>query len=351
MTKKFFLISCFVQFLLYSGMTNVSANEYTANNEWQDEISNVLEEHLSTYYKDIYTLSEFSVIYENVTETDTALSVDATVTVNMALSRDPAESPYVLGMKSAATDYTDTVGQEITQEIIDAYLAEVLPYYQVPYETAFSYHIDMVEGIQPQIYNCYFNGEEEPIYVKIEDDKVYQELFTYDDGARYIDTMLTEPMPYGPISISGYNASSAVNYAIKHATDEPELVNNDNSDCANFVSKCINAGNIPVDVAGEWYPASVWGDTNTCGRNWMRTGARNNGGVIPYFKGKGWLKTISADEVSKGAIMYWNSQSHVAIVTYCDGSTIKYSDHSKNRRTDVYHIYSSSLNVTFYEFR
>ena len=114
---------------------------------------------MSTYYQDIYTLSGFSVIYENVTETGTALSADATVTVNMALSRDPAESPYVLGMKSAAADYTDTVRQEITQEIIDAYLAEVLPYYQVPYETAFSYHIDMVEGIQPQIYNCYFNGD------------------------------------------------------------------------------------------------------------------------------------------------------------------------------------------------
>lgn len=350
MIKKMFLITCCALFLFFSDMTNISASEYTADTEWQDEISDVLEEHLTTYYNDIYTLSGFSVIYENVTETDTTLSADATVTVSMALNRDPAESPYVLGMKSAASEYTGTTEHETIQEIIDAYLAEVLPYYQVPYETAFSYHIDMVDGIQPQIYNCYFNGEEEPIYINIENDKVYQELFTFDDGIHYIDTLLTEPMPYGPISISGYNASSAVNYAIKHATDEPEFTGNGNSDCANFVSKCINAGNIPVDVAGKWYPASVWGNTNTCGINWMRTGA-NDGGIIPYFKGKGWLKTITVSEVDRGAIMFWNNKSHVAIVTYFDGSTIKFSQHSNTKMTNVYQTYNSSMDITFYEFR
>lgn len=350
MIKKVFLIICIVLFLLYSDITNVSANEYATDIEWQNAVSNVLEEHLITYYKDIYTLSGFSVIYENITETDTTLSAEATVTLNMALSRNPADSPFVLGMKSAATDYTDTDKQETTKEIIDAYLAQVLPYYQVPYETAFSYHINIIDGSQPQIYNCYFNGEEEPLYIKIEEDRVYQELFTYDDGVHYIDTSLMEPVPYGPISISGYNASSAVNYAIKHATDDPEFAGNGNSDCANFVSKCINAGNIPVDVTGEWYPASIWGNTNTCGKNWMRTGA-NNGGIIPYFKEKGWLKTIGVEEVDRGAIMFWNNKSHVAIVTYFDGSTIKYSQHSNIKMSNVYHTYNSSMDITFYKFR
>lgn len=83
------------------------------------------------------------------------------------------------------------------------------------------------------------------------------------------------------------------------------------------------------DVSGGWYPASTWGNFNTAGVNWIRTGYNNNGGVIPYFWNKGYIRSVSQANVSKGCIMYWNTTSHVAsIVTYCDGSTIKYSHHS-----------------------
>ena len=31
------------------------------------------------------------------------------------------------------------------------------------------------------------------------------------------------------------------------------------TDCANFVSKALNAGGIPVDKPGKWYRAATWG--------------------------------------------------------------------------------------------
>lgn len=150
------------------------------------------------------------------------------------------------------------------------------------------------------------------------------------------------------ISISGYNANSAVTYAINHAMDNPEFTNG-NSDCANFVSKCINAGGIAANWGEGWHPATIWGNTGTAGVNWMRTGYYQNGGVIPYFTNKGYITSISKSNVSKGCIMSWNASSHVAIVTYCDGGIIKYSQHSSTRQGSVYYTYTSE-NVTFFRF-
>lgn len=49
-----------------------------------------------------------------------------------------------------------------------------------------------------------------------------------------------------------YDADAAVKYAIDNATATPEFSSDNGlgSDCANFVSKCINAGGIPIDNAG-----------------------------------------------------------------------------------------------------
>jgi hypothetical protein len=45
-----------------------------------------------------------------------------------------------------------------------------------------------------------------------------------------------------------------VKYAIDNVTATPEFSSGNGlgSDCANFVSKCINAGGIPIDNAGKW---------------------------------------------------------------------------------------------------
>lgn len=66
-----------------------------------------------------------------------------------------------------------------------------------------------------------------------------------------------------------YDKAKAVDYALKHCTDEPQYSqkNGKGSDCANFVSKCINAGGIKTD--SKWYPGTgeSWGSDN-----WIRTG-------------------------------------------------------------------------------
>lgn len=39
--------------------------------------------------------------------------------------------------------------------------------------------------------------------------------------------------------------------------------------------------------------------------------------------------------VAAGCIMYWNNTSHVALVTYGDGSTIKYTQHGASQTKDT----------------
>ncbi len=52
----------------------------------------------------------------------------------------------------------------------------------------------------------------------------------------------------------GILQDTAVKYAIDNVTATPEFSSDNGlgSDCANFVSKCINAGSIPIDNAGKW---------------------------------------------------------------------------------------------------
>ena len=144
-----------------------------------------------------------------------------------------------------------------------------------------------------------------------------------------------------------YNKDDAVDYAVEHATDEPEYssANGNGSDCANFVSKCVNAGGIPQDKTGGyskgWYPGSL---------NWIRTGYNGTDGVVLYLSQKNYFGSVSSTtSVTLGSIMFYNDKSHVAIVTLIDGSTINYSHHSSSAKPYVYYEYNSkSDNVTFY---
>lgn len=65
---------------------------------------------------------------------------------------------------------------------------------------------------------------------------------------------------------------------------------------------------------------------------------------------KGYFASVSSSaDATEGSIMYYNTKSHVALVTLIDGSTIKYSHHSSVAKTSVYYVYDSSKDdVTFY---
>jgi len=353
------LVGCMAVMLFLSTFTsnvyagnNLENQDINLNSNIEREISKELKQYLVNYYKDVYSFSEFSFSFEKVEGEDTGLVVDTIVEADMALSRNPEDSPFVMGMMSVKEDCANDSEKQIVQDVINTYLSDVMACYQVPYETTFLYRIKIDEDGGLQIFKCLYNGEDEYTYEKLSEDEKFVDIFTFDDGIKYVSDKISENrLSRAAVTVSGYNASSAVSYAIKHATDKPEFNSADGtgSDCANFVSKCIYAGGIAKDVSGGWYPASTWGAFGTAGINWIRTGYNNNGGVIPYFWNKGYIRSVSQANVSKGCIMYWNTTSHVAIVTYCDGSTIKYSHHSSSKKSNVYYEYKSE-DVTFYKF-
>lgn len=156
-----------------------------------------------------------------------------------------------------------------------------------------------------------------------------------DSAKATVDTLIrnysrSETLVVESLNTIQYNRLDARDYALDHATDEPEFskVNGQGSDCANFVSKALNDGGFPVDDDNGWYPSTI-GTTATCGINWMRTGYYNNGGVVPYMEDQGYFYEQTNERyVNAGSIMYWNNKSHVALVTYGDTETIKYTQHS-----------------------
>ena len=84
--------------------------------------------------------------------------------------------------------------------------------------------------------------DEEVILSEVLEDEQYTEIGDNEDGRNYINEVLISAAAESSNSL--YDASRAVAYAVAHAKDIPEYsaANNNGSDCANFVSKCINAG-------------------------------------------------------------------------------------------------------------
>jgi len=86
----------------------------------------------------------------------------------------------------------------------------------------------------------------------------------------------------------------------------------------------------------------------------MRTGYyAGMGGVVPYMVDKEYFYEQSDEsKVYAGSIMYWNDESHVALVTYGDTVKIKYSQHSNVKLSEkkaVNVLYESDeVSATFY---
>jgi hypothetical protein len=138
---------------------------------------------------------------------------------------------------------------------------------------------------------------------------------------------------------------AARDWANANACFRPEYPSKqaDGTDCANFVSKALNAGEIPADKAGKWHPAPTWG--GFAGDCWLRTGYYNNGGVVPYMRKIGYFrKEPLVAKVFAGCVMYWNKSSHVALVTYGGGSMIKFAQHGATQSKDT--VYRNQ-NVSF----
>lgn len=308
------------------------------------------------YYDGVYAFENWKFTFENETVDGKTYETDVYVSVDMTLIRPYDQSPYYQGIMSAYdnADIRRTGASEAIEAEANQYKGLVEEYYLQPYDTGFVYHAEVSEaadGISIQLYRGINQGESYS-WEKVEETDRFCDLAAYENGVEAARVAVEQQADtVARRASSGYQVSGAVSYARAHAMDEPEFSENGNSDCANFVSKCIHAGGIPTDTAGEWYPAKTYGNVGTAGKNWIRTGHNNNGGIKPYFEGKGYISAVPVSSVSIGCIMYWNgaNDSHVAIVTYYDGSTIKYSDHSNVKKDSTYYTYTTE-DVTFYQF-
>lgn len=323
----------------------------------REEIRKEIMQAQDSYYAGVYDFDNWKFQFDNETLDGTVYETDVSVSADMILVRPYDKSPYYQGLMSAY-DSTDTA-QKKNAAAIEAVAAEyksiVEEHYLQPYETGFMYRAEVTDtkgGISIQLYRGINQGEEYS-WEKVEKEDRFCDLATYENGAEMARKVVErQTRAAAGTTSSGYYAIGAVEYARAHATDEPEFNKKDGSgsDCANFVSKCIHAGGIPIDTDGGWYPAKTWGDPRTAGINWIRTG-HYDGGIKTYFLDKGYIFEVPVSSVSIGCIMYWNgaNDSHVAIVTYYDGSTIKYSQHSNVKKDSTYYTYTTE-DVTFFLF-
>lgn len=135
------------------------------------------------------------------------------------------------------------------------------------------------------------------------------------------------------IGEGNYDRKEVCTYALEHYKDEPEYENN----CANFVSTCINKGGI--SEKGSFYPGAI---------NWITTGFKNDGsGLVPYLTRHGFFyQEKFRGKVEPGSIVYWTDASHVALITYQDTVTMKYTAHTKSRRNEILPLGSKTIYFT-----
>lgn len=323
-----------------------------------DILYDIISERIVNKYDGIYDFDNLQFTISNQRINTDYIVVDVDVTTNMTLIKSPKDSQYVKGMEDAIRDLTDPLEVLLASNRYEEYLEQVMPCYNETIQIGFEYQVNIPNGATVRnlmedeivIYHK-IDTEDGVLLTKIETDDKYVEQGNYLAGKEdIIQCVQNSERSMNSTRAVSFSRAQAVAYASAHATDTPEYNSSNGlgSDCANFVSKCINAGGIPEDKAGKWYRATTAGTYG--GDNWIRTGYYNNGGVVPYMKNKGYFTAVSYGwQSTLGSIMYWNTKSHVAMVTRIDGYNILYSHHSDTTKTSPYYLYNSgSDNVTFY---
>lgn len=313
-------------------------------------------------YGTIYNLDNFSYEYKIRKENDKNY-IDMDIYVDMTLTRHPSESPYVKGMEKALEEVDETK-KDLLQNEINSYITRVEDEaYNISDKSVFTYTVSLKNDVETYsldtnkapIYYRYNVGDEiflveESSLEDVEDASIQQE-----NGYMFAKEELEESgeanfkAAYASFT---YDRKVARDWAIKNAHEDPEYPSKDvpGTDCANFVSKALNKGGIPQDKSGKWYGASSWG--GWAGDHWFRTGYNGKTGVVIYMTNKGYFnKQTNEAKVAAGSIMYWNNTSHVALVTYGDGSTIKYTQHGATQSANT--VYKSptkpsNVSASFY---
>lgn len=339
--------------------TTISSEAQIAESAFYDIKDQIIDD-----YSELYKLDDFRYDYTLRDEMDKQY-LDINVYVDMTLTRHPSESPYVLGMEKALHEVKDTAMKEVLQDDIDAYVDEIETLcFNIPDRSTFTYAVELDNAAATNVlradqnYTLFYRTDADE-KVLLTDADCLAEIEDFDEsfqaGYQALESMAGDALAaaididsaIAPQASFTYDRIAARDWARNNWNAAPEYPSSavPGTDCANFVSKALNAGGIPEDKSGKWYRASTWGGWP--GDHWFRTGYNGNTGVVIYMTNKGYFyKVTNENVVSAGCIMYWNNTSHVALVTYGDGSTIKYTQHGASQTKDT--VYRSE-NASFYK--
>lgn len=347
-----------------SGQIKVGNNSVVLTDDEAAYISVCTRDFILKRFEDRFVFDNFSADFEE----SNSDYVNFDVVADMTYIENPYNTNYVNGMNEAVAEIEDADYKAIAEQIKDDYIEIQMKSYLVPEKTGFRYQIKMPDVVETKedLDKCILYSRTEigfgndlvsPICSLGDIDNMtseeVKELFdselTREEGRESIFDELEEMNQTKLFAAEtiNYNCSSAVTYAKNHAKDEPEFSKADGqSDCANFVSKCIHKGGIPYDKAGKWYSLS-YKDIGYPGDNWMRTGFYDNGGVKTYLVDtKGYFKKVKKSNVKPGGFLFWNDKSHVALVVSNSGGTLKYSQHSNEIQDKAVWTYDEKQSIT-----
>lgn len=325
-----------------------------------------IKEQIIKDYGELYTLDDFSYDYK-VRDDQGKKYLDINVYVDMTLTRHPSQSPYVLGMQKALNEMEDSSVKKELQDEVDSYIKEIETlYFNIPDSSTFTYAVELNDdnGLRTMSsetnYKLFYRTDtDEEILLADADNLAEVENFdeVYQSGYQAMEKLEADAETSMFNSESTVNTQASVSYDRLAARDwafdnwnaTPEYPSSTvaGTDCANFVSKALNAGGIPEDKSGKWYRAATWG--GWAGDHWFRTGYNGQTGVVIYMKNKGYFyKESNESVIAAGCIMYWNNTSHVALVTVGDGVTIKYTQHGASQTKNT--VYKKSeVSASFYK--
>ncbi len=316
------------------------------------EVADV-DNHIKTYWQLAYPNHTFQaqhlqVYNEVLSESNGVYSyrIDFRYIASVTLDRSPENHPLLQGMEQALEKMTPEEAS-LVLPTISRYEETLENSYNVPQEITATYRLYYTLDFDPSTSN---QDKGNPTYYfqqrTASEKTLMPSLSSFQTGNARYEAQIQEGYAAAysflgqvqtlaaPTRSVTYNPKIATDYAINHALDIPEYsaANNLGSDCANFVSFCLQAGGITADKEGLWYPSATAGSYG--GINWIRTGyTPSYGGVTIYMKERNIFFQMQNKILSpSGSILFYQDSSHVALVTHTDGEIYIFADRSNTTK-------------------
>lgn len=331
-----------MSFILALTSTAFASNQELSSQQKEKVMQEIIIQ-IQEIYGSNYSFENFDWNFTNVQSDNDKLTAEVKITADMTLIQNATEMPYYKGLEQALNEATSAVEIEVAQTLMKGYVKEIDSiYYNKPDRTEFYF---LVQLLNEDIISSNARAGMELISsiscFGIEGLYPLEELKISDNQAKEngeeavadaVSTMLFNENQISPLA-STYNRLGARDYALNHFNEHKDYASN----CANFVSYCLNKGG-GLPQTSNWSPGLG---------NWIRTGHNGVDGVciyLNYYENFAW--TSNRSTISAGAVVSWNAESHVGITTYGDGSTIKFSARTIDRNNVTL---PAGENVSFYQ--